>query len=188
MGWFGYETRPPDMVAAFWEWMAARHGWDGSDLQSSVSPSVGTSIGVLISHITGPDDGVILQPPVFTDFKALVQAAGRTVVRNALSLTEDGYRLDLDDLATKAADPSTRALILCNPHNPVGRVWTQAELTAVARICARTWSVRHRRRDPRRPRSETEFVHPLRRSRERLRRAVGRYPRTDKDVRVGRGV
>ena len=135
-GWFGYETRPEDIVAAFWEWMAARHGWDGSDLHSSVSPSVGTSIGVLLSHITEPDDGVILQPPVFTDFKPLVQAAGRTVVRNPLTLEEDGYRIDLDDLAAKTADPSNRALILCNPHNPVGRVWTHAELTEVARICA----------------------------------------------------
>ncbi len=135
-GWYGYETRPPQVVDAFWTWMATRHGWNGSDLQTSVSPSVGTSIGVLIEQLTEVGDGVILQPPVFTDFKPLISAAPRTVVRNPLVLTDDGYRMDLDDLAVKAAEPANRMLILCNPHNPVGRVWTRDELADVAAICA----------------------------------------------------
>jgi cystathionine beta-lyase len=58
-------------------------------------------------------------------------------VRNPLTLTDDGYRIDFDRLATAAADPSTKALILCNPHNPVGRVWTGEELAEVAAVCAR---------------------------------------------------
>ncbi len=136
-GWYGYEVRPPSVLQAFWDWMAARHSWDGTGLNTSVSPSVGTSVGVLIEQLTERGEGVILQPPVFTDFKALISSAGRTVVRNPLVLTEDGYRMDLEDLAAKAADPTNRMLILCNPHNPVGRVWTAAELTEVATICAR---------------------------------------------------
>ncbi len=135
--WYGYEARPPSVKNAFWEWMTARHGWDGSGLETIVSPSVGTSIGVLIEELTGPGDGVILQPPVFTDFKPLVARAHRTLVRNPLALTDDGYRIDLDGLAAAAEEPTTRALILCNPHNPVGRVWTGEELAAVAEICAR---------------------------------------------------
>lgn len=136
-GWYGYETRPRGALDAFWAWMATRHGWEGSGLQASVSPSVGTSIGVLVERLSQPGDGVILQPPVFTDFKPLITAADRTVVRNPLVLTEAGYRMDLDDLAAKAADPANRMLILCNPHNPVGRVWTREELADVAAICAR---------------------------------------------------
>ncbi|MEA3503540.1 MAG: aminotransferase class I/II-fold pyridoxal phosphate-dependent enzyme [Actinomycetota bacterium] len=135
--WYGYEVRPSTVIDSFWEWMAARHGWDGTGLNTSVSPSVGTSIGVLIEELTEPGDGVLLQPPVFTDFKPLVTSADRTVVRNPLVLTDDGYRMDLDDLEAKAADPATRMMILCNPHNPVGRVWTRSELADVAAICAR---------------------------------------------------
>ncbi|RZV43014.1 MAG: aminotransferase class I/II-fold pyridoxal phosphate-dependent enzyme, partial [Acidimicrobiia bacterium] len=135
--WFGYEARSPSLAAVFWEWMAGRHGWDGGGLETMVSPSVGTSIGVLIEELTETGDGVILQPPVFTDFKPLVARAHRTLVRNPLTLTEHGYRFDLDGLATAAAEPTTRALILCNPHNPVGRVWSRDELAQVADICAR---------------------------------------------------
>ena len=136
VGWYGYETRPESLIESFWEWMSDRHGWLGSDLRTSVSPSVGTSIGVLLEQFTQPGDGVILQPPVFTDFKPLVVSAGRSVVRNPLVITATGYRMDVADLEAKAADPATRLLILCNPHNPVGRLWAESELKAVAEICA----------------------------------------------------
>ncbi|NNE96134.1 MAG: aminotransferase class I/II-fold pyridoxal phosphate-dependent enzyme [Acidimicrobiales bacterium] len=136
-GWFGYETRSPALADSFWAWMGQRHNWDGEGLRSIVSPSIGTSIGVLIEQFTEFGDGVILQPPVFTDFKPSVTSAERTVVRNPLRLTDAGYRMDLDDLELKAAAPTTTAMILCNPHNPVGRVWTDDDLSAVARICAR---------------------------------------------------
>lgn len=137
MGWYGYETRPETVAGNFWAWIETRHGWAEGDRRTLVSPSVGTSIGVLIELATRPDDGVIIQPPVFTDFKLLVASNGRQPIRNPLVLTDDGYRFDLDDLETKAADPSVTALILCNPHNPVGRVWTTQELIEIAEICAR---------------------------------------------------
>jgi len=136
-GWYGYETRPTRIIDTFWSWMTTRHQWNDSGLSTMVSPSVGTSIAVLIDQLTHPDDGVILQPPVFTDFKPLVTSANRTVVRNSLTLTDQGYRMDLEDLEAKAADPRNTAMILCNPHNPVGRVWTSNELTEVAAICER---------------------------------------------------
>ncbi len=137
VGWYGYETRSGALADSFWSWMSRRHGWQRDGLLTVVSPSVGTSIGVLIEQFTRPGEGVILQPPVFTDFKPLVISAERSVIRNSLRLTDYGYRIDLADLETKAADPSTTALILCDPHNPVGRVWTAAELGEVAAICAR---------------------------------------------------
>ncbi len=136
MDWFGYETRPDALGDSFWAWMDGRHGWSREDLRTLVSPSVGTSIGVLIELVTQPEDSVIIQPPVFTDFKPLVTSGGRNVIRNPLELTADGYGFDLDHLESQAMDPSTTALILCNPHNPVGRVWTAQELSGIARICA----------------------------------------------------
>jgi len=135
--WYGYETRPADLVDAFRAWTASRHGWQQVGLEASVSPSVGTSIAVLIEMLTDPGDGVIIQPPVFTDFKPLVTRAGRTAVRNPLVEDEGRYGMDLDGLAALAAEPATKMLILCNPHNPVGRVWTRDELGAVSEICAR---------------------------------------------------
>ncbi|MDJ0954154.1 MAG: aminotransferase class I/II-fold pyridoxal phosphate-dependent enzyme [Acidimicrobiia bacterium] len=135
-GWYGYESRPDAIHDAFWGWMQRRHAWDGSDLHTSVSPSVGTSIGVLLEHFSAPGEAVILQPPVFTDFKPLVRAAERRIARNSLQLTDAGYRMDFDDLRKQAADPATTGMILCNPHNPVGRLWTEEELAEVAAIGA----------------------------------------------------
>jgi cystathionine beta-lyase len=74
---------------------------------------------------------------VFTDFKPLVASAGRTVIRNPLVLSESGYRMDLEDLEARAVEPANRVLILCNPHNPVGRVWSAGELSDVAAVCSR---------------------------------------------------
>jgi cystathionine beta-lyase len=135
-GWYGYETRSESLVEAFWKWMASRHAWSGEGLETVISPSIGTSMGVLIDQLTDPGDAVILQPPVFTDFKPIVTSAHRKVARNSLVLGEEGYCMDLDGLESVASDPSTKMMILCNPHNPVGRVWTTEELLSVAEVCA----------------------------------------------------
>lgn len=136
LDWFGYETRPESVIESFWEWMQRRHGWDGLGLHAAVSPSVGSSIGALIDLLTDPGDGVIIQPPVFTDFKTIISDNERAVVKNPLRLTGGRYSFELDGLEALAADPTNRLLILCSPHNPVGRVWTQGELASVAAICA----------------------------------------------------
>lgn len=101
-----------------------------------VSPSVGTSIGVLIEGLSGPGEGVVIQPPVFTDFKPLIVASGRRIERNPLRLEDDSYQIDLDGLEAVLAHPDVRLMILCNPHNPIGRLWTHEELRVVARLCA----------------------------------------------------
>lgn len=134
--WFGYEVRPADLMDVFWRWMKRRHGWSQTAMKTSASPSVGTSISSLIEILTDPGDGVILQPPVFTDFKPLIQRAGRETVRNPLQLAGGRYTMDLDNLASRAESPGTKVMILCNPHNPVGRTWSPEELGAVASICA----------------------------------------------------
>ncbi len=136
-GWYGYEVRPESVLSAFWDWTKNRHQWGTRDLQTVVSPSIGTSIGVLIEFLTDEGDGVILQPPVFTDFKPIVAKLHRKIARNSLELTDGAYTMDLEDLERKASDPTTKMMILCNPHNPVGRVWSETDLASVAEICAR---------------------------------------------------
>ena len=135
-GWYGYQTRSAALSENFWAWMQQRHQWDGHGLQTLVSPSVGSSLGILLEQMTQPGDNVILQPPVFTDFKTLVNSAQRTVVRNGLLFENGQYEMDFTGLETLAAQPATTALILCNPHNPVSRVWNQEELHQLAAICA----------------------------------------------------
>lgn len=139
-GWYGYEIRRDDLVEAFWAWMQLRQGWNGSSLHTAVSPSVGTSVGTLIDILSEPGDGVIIQTPVFTDFKTLVSHGQRQVIKNPLKLSQGDhggrYEFDLDHLAQVASDPTTKVLILCSPHNPVGRVWSAGELAAVADVCA----------------------------------------------------
>jgi len=137
LGWYGYEVRPKEMKQAFRSWMSRRHGWQIQDTHLLVSPSVGTSIGAALELVTEPGDTVILQPPVYTDFKPLVTRPHRKVGRNSLVLDGDDYTMDLSSLESIAERPDTTAMILCNPHNPVGRVWTHDELAAVADICSR---------------------------------------------------
>jgi cystathionine beta-lyase len=135
-GWYGYEIRSEAVNQSFTSWMRHRHGWDVKDTELLTSPSLGTSIGVALDLLTTRGDGVILQPPVFTDFKPLVTRSHRRVVRNSLVLADGVYTMDFEDLAEVASDPGVKAMILCNPHNPVGRVWTHHELESVATICS----------------------------------------------------
>lgn len=132
-GWFGYEMRP-DVTSAFWEWKRRRQAWSETGLTTMVSPSVATSIGVLLELHSEPGDGVVLQPPVFTDFKPLIQSAGRVVKRAPLAFADGRYEVDIDAVRKAAADASV--MILCSPHNPVGRTWTYEALATIAAVCA----------------------------------------------------
>jgi cysteine-S-conjugate beta-lyase len=136
IGWYGYEVRPTSTVAAFRTWSERRHGWDPGDFDIAVSPSLGTSIGAALELVTEPGDAVILQPPVFTDFKPLVTRSHRKVARNSLMLDDGRYVMDFESFEALAERPGTTAMILCNPHNPVGRAWTSDELSTVAEICS----------------------------------------------------
>lgn len=135
-GWYGYEARPDALDASFVAWHRDRHGWDVAPLLRQVSPSVATSLGVLLEHLCEPGDPVLLQPPVFTDVKPLLRAGGFRPVTAPLVLDADRYVMDLDALAERAAPADVRVLVLCSPHNPVARVWTSDELRALAAVCA----------------------------------------------------
>jgi len=136
-GIFGYESKPESYFIALESWYQNRHGWKMDRQHIEPCPSILNAISILIDQHSNVDDGVILQSPVFFEFRMVVKSNGRRIVKNALKLVQGRYQIDFDDLETKAADPDNKILILCNPHNPVGRVWTEAELEQVAAICVR---------------------------------------------------
>ena len=134
LGCFGYA--PPDKDrydAAVTAWMKDRHGWDVSPAWMIQSTGVLNTMGAAIRALTAPGDGIILQPPVYQNFFGLIRNNGRTVVENSLVPRDGRYTMDFDDLREKAK--GAKMLMLCSPHNPVGRVWTREELRELADIC-----------------------------------------------------
>jgi len=134
-GIYGYESRADSYLSALEAWYRNRHGWNIDREHIESCPSILNAIAVLINQHSNEGDGVILQSPVFFEFRMVVKSNGRRIVKNALNLVEGQYQIDFEDLETKAANPKNKILILCNPHNPVGRVWTESELAQVAAIC-----------------------------------------------------
>jgi len=136
-GIYGYENKPETYFTALESWYKNRHGWKINREQIESCPSILNAISILINQQSNKGDGIIIQPPVFFEFRMVVKSNERKVIKNPLNLVEGKYQMDWNDLESKAADPNNKILILCNPHNPVGRVWTKAELEQVAAICER---------------------------------------------------
>ncbi len=135
-GIFGYETITEGYYSAFESWCQERHGWRINREWIEPCPSVMSAVSILIDQHSDYGDGVIIQPPVFFEFRSVISNNDRKIVKNPLKLFEGHYEIDFDDLETKAADPKNKILILCNPHNPVGRVWRRGELEQIAEICS----------------------------------------------------
>lgn len=134
-GIFGYEYKQGSLYNAIIQWYSTRHHWkiDKSDLR--FSRGILNAISMLINLHTEEGDGIIIQPPVFFEFRLAIRDNKRNAIRNPLKRIDERYQMDFDDLEEKAADPRTKMLILCNPHNPVGRVWGSDELQRVGEIC-----------------------------------------------------
>lgn len=134
-GIFGY-TRPGDgYYQAIINWMAERYGWAIEKDWILISGGVVPAISMAIRAFTEPGDKVIIQPPVFGSFTTSAEFNCRTIMHNSLLLEDHRYLMDFEDLEAKAADPKAKILILCSPHNPVGRVWSCDELTRAGNIC-----------------------------------------------------
>ncbi len=136
-GIFGYEAMPDTLLPALTGWLAARHGWQVEAAHILRAPNVLNILAMAASVFTDPGDGIIVQPPVFFDFYDILRENDRKIRPNPLTLQNGRYGMDFDGLEKLAAEPRTKMLFLCNPHNPVGRVWTRAELTQLGDICAR---------------------------------------------------
>lgn len=133
----GYTSPTDAYYDAVIEWMKTRHGYEVKREWIELSPGVVPAFGALINAYTEPGEGVLIMTPVYFPMTMSIKALGRKMVENPLLLTEEGYKIDFDDLEQKAADPNVKALLFCSPHNPIGRVWTREELTKVMEICIR---------------------------------------------------
>ena len=136
-GIYGYEYRPESFYDAMLAWYRDRYGWEIHREHIEPSPSILSAVSILINQHSNEGDGVIIQPPVFFEFRMVIRSNRRKVVKNPLKLVNGHYQIDFEDLERKASDPNNKVLILCSPHNPVGRVWTRAELEHVSEICKR---------------------------------------------------
>ncbi len=135
---FGYcAPGEPFFEAVRW-WEKTRFDWEVDEKSVLYLPSVVAGINIAVRRFSAPGDGVIIQPPVYDPFASIVRRDGRRVVENKLLCDENGYcTMNLPELEILAADPANKVMVLCSPHNPVGRVWTKVELQAVADICKR---------------------------------------------------
>ena len=134
----GYTQGTDEFFRACISWQERRHGWTPSREWIVTSPGVVPALHVIVRALTSPGDGIIVQQPVYYPFlSAIKRAEARTVVNSPLVLRDGRYEMDFDDLECKASDPNTKMLILCSPHNPVGRVWKREELKRVVDICCK---------------------------------------------------
>lgn len=129
------QARFADAVAG---WYAKRYGLsvDPAFIRHSQGLMTG-ALWMILNAYTRPGDTVLVQSPVYHTFNVVIEGQGRFVASSDLKLVDGRYEMDFEDLDRKTADPHVRILLLCNPHNPVGRVWTREELLEVARICKR---------------------------------------------------
>lgn len=134
-GMWGYTGWGERYYNALRKWMAERHRWDiQRDWLVQVNGVV-QGLFAAVRAFTKPGDSIVIQPPVYFPFYRAVEENGCVLVKNPLKLTDGRYEMDFDDLAEKLARPEVTAIILCSPHNPVGRVWTEEELRRVGDLC-----------------------------------------------------
>ena len=134
-GLYGYTERSATYTASVRDWMRTRHRWRIQPEWIVTTPGVVPALAMLVKTFLKPGDKAIIQTPVYFPFYLVLEFNDIEVVKNPLIYEDGRYHMDFDDLAQKARDPKTKMLILCSPHNPVGRVWTRAELTRLSEIC-----------------------------------------------------
>lgn len=133
---YGYTDDDAAEKAAEVGWLKRRHGLDAQPEWILYSPGVIDSLFFCVRALTAEDDSILIQPPVYGPFYRAVEFFGRKLVKNQLRRTENGWEMDFDDLEAKFA-AGVKMMILCSPHNPVGRVWTRAELERVVALANR---------------------------------------------------
>jgi cysteine-S-conjugate beta-lyase len=132
---YGYTLMPDSLYDALIGWMKKRHCWQIEREWILLTPGVVPSLNVAVMALTCPGEGVIVQPPVYPPFFSAAKKTGRRLVENPLQYHEGCYRMDFDGLEHCARN--ARLLLLCSPHNPVGRVWRPEELKTMLDIAIR---------------------------------------------------
>src|SRR5699024_4677586 len=133
-GIYGYTYIDDSVKHSITNWLSKRHDWNVQSESLSFTSGVITSLHAAIQTLTEQGDQILIQTPVYPPFYHVIQNNNREIVTNSLIHTEGGYRIDFVDFERKLAQ-GVKAFILCSPHNPVGRVWTEEELTTMAELC-----------------------------------------------------
>ncbi len=135
-GIFGYSGIPDSCYEAIIAWMKKRHGWEVQKEWILFTPGVVPAFHWVVRAFTHPGNNVILQPPVYYPFFNAVTYNGCQIIENELHYHDGHYEIDFEQLE-RQFDARTKVFLLCSPHNPVGRVWTQEELTRLGELCLR---------------------------------------------------
>ena len=137
-GTWGYTISGDADRQALCDYWARRHSVTIERESVLLSPCVVTGLKLALRVVTKPGDGVLINPPVYGPFFMSIRSNGRKVVESPLVCGEDGrYTMDLADMEGKLASGEAKAVMLCSPHNPCGRAWSEEELTAVVALCRR---------------------------------------------------
>ncbi len=136
-GIFGYTKVPDTYYEAIVNWFDRKHGWRMEKEWIIYTTGVVPALSAIIKAMTEPGDRVIVQPPVYNCFFSSIRNNGCEVAAAPLAWTGSTYRMDFEALEKAASAPRAKLFLLCNPHNPAGRVWTREELLRAGEICAR---------------------------------------------------
>lgn len=133
---YGYSALPNEYYQSIINWFDKRHNWSIKKEEIVYCPGTVHAIGIAIEAYTKKGDGVIIQRPVYTPFTAKIEGASRVVANNQMILNDDHtYSIDLEDFEELAKKKENTMFILCNPHNPTGRIFSNHELKRMAEIC-----------------------------------------------------
>lgn len=135
---YGYSEVKTPYFDILKKWMQKHHDWDIQRKWLVKTPGVVFALAMAVKAYTEPGDAVLIQQPVYYPFSEVIVDNGRRVVSNTLYLGEDNrYHIDFEDFEQKIVENQIKLFFLCNPHNPVGRVWTKEELTRLGDICVK---------------------------------------------------
>jgi cystathionine beta-lyase len=134
-GIFGYTFPSPQYYRSIIDWLEKRHCLTVKKECLTFVPGIVKGIAFVLDEFTEKGDKVIIQPPVYHPFRIITEGLERQVVTNPLVLENGRYRMDVDGLKKTVAENDCKVFILCNPHNPGGRIWLPEELAEVAEIC-----------------------------------------------------
>lgn len=136
-GVFGYCVVPDAWYEAYMDWWERRHDLSMEKDWLIFCTGVVPAISSIVRKLTTPAEKILIQSPVYNIFYNSILNNGRQVLENRLVYDGDGYSIDFEDLERKLADPQTTLMILCNPHNPIGKIWDRDTLQRIGELCAR---------------------------------------------------
>lgn len=137
-GIFGYSETTKPYFEAVSGWMKTHHDWEIKENWIIKTPGIVFALAMAVKTFTNVGDNVLIQLPVYYPFSEVITDNGRNIVSNTLYLGDDNrYHIDYEDFEKKITENNIKLFLLCNPHNPVGRVWTKEELTKLGNICVK---------------------------------------------------